>query len=101
MGGLKTCEPLDGRILGTIERRLGMYSSNDDGIYHANRERSVAQQLGLREMEHFLPTFASVRRWKDRRSRCRPLFPGWFFVRMSLEQQLGSAGSGVACIVGF
>jgi transcription antitermination factor NusG len=83
----------------------GMYSQQRwyAAYTSANRERSVAQQLGLREMEHFLPTFASVRRWKDRRVTLQmPLFPGYVFVRMSLEQQLRvQQVPGVARIVGF
>ncbi len=38
---------------------------------------SVAAQLGVRSVEHFLPTYSSVRRWKDRRVTLNlPLFPG-------------------------
>ena len=33
----------------------------------ANHERRVAQQLAERRFESFLPTYRSVRRWKDRR----------------------------------
>ncbi len=33
----------------------------------ANHEKRVAQQLAEREVEHFLPLYVSVRRWKDRR----------------------------------
>ena len=33
----------------------------------ANREKRVSEQLGLRGVQHFLPLYASVRRWKDRR----------------------------------
>ena len=31
----------------------------------ANHEKRVAHQLGQRNVEHFLPLYASVRRWKD------------------------------------
>ena len=54
----------------------------------ANHERRVADQLAQRSMEHFLPTFESVRRWKDRRMRLElPLFPGYIFVRLSLRDR--------------
>ncbi len=55
----------------------------------ANHEKSVAKQLGLREVEHFLPLYESVRRWKDRRVRLQmPLFPGYVFVRLALRDRL-------------
>ena len=33
----------------------------------ANHEKRVAQQLEQRSVEHFLPLYESMRRWKDRR----------------------------------
>jgi transcription antitermination factor NusG len=51
----------------------------------ANHEKCVADQLGVREVEHLLPLYASVRRWKDRRVTLQmPLFPGYVFVRLAL-----------------
>lgn len=69
----------------------------------ANLEKRVAEQLGVREVEHFLPLYASVRRWKDRRVRLeRPLFPGYVFVRMVLRDRLQVLQApGVARLVGF
>src|SRR6266849_6613115 len=47
----------------------------------AHHEKRVAEQLGVREVEHFLPLYESVRRWKDRRVKLQlPLFPGYVFV---------------------
>jgi transcription antitermination factor NusG len=60
-------------------------------------------QLDVRGVEHFLPVYMSVRRWKDRRVTLQfPLFPGYVFVRLALRdrwrvQQL----PGVARLVGF
>jgi len=55
----------------------------------ANHEKRVAEQLGVREVEHFLPLYASVRRWKDRRVTLQmPLFPGYVFVRFALRHRL-------------
>ena len=55
----------------------------------ANHEKRVAEQLDLREVEHFLPLYASVRRWKDRRVQLQmPLFPGYVFVRLALRDRL-------------
>jgi len=69
----------------------------------ANHEKRVAEQLGAREMEHFLPVYASVRRWRDRRVELKlPLFPGYVFVRMALAERLRVLQiSGLARLVGF
>ena len=69
----------------------------------ANHEKRVAAQLGAREVEHFLPLYASLRRWKDRRVELTlPLFPGYVFVRMVLRERLRVLQiPGVAHLVGF
>jgi transcription antitermination factor NusG len=55
----------------------------------ANHERRVAQQLAERRFESFLPTYRSVRRWKDRRKELQlPLFPNYVFVRMDLVDRI-------------
>lgn len=55
----------------------------------ANHEKCVAEQLSTRSVEHFLPLYESVRRWKDRRVHLRlPLFPGYVFVRLALRDRL-------------
>ena len=55
----------------------------------AQHEKSVAAELGMREVEHFLPLYSSVRRWKDRRVTLEsPLFPGYVFVRLALRERL-------------
>ena len=69
----------------------------------ANHEKRVALQLERRSVEHYLPTYESERRWKDRRARLQlPLFPGYVFVRMTLRDRLRVlAVPGVARLVGF
>src|SRR6266513_853035 len=55
----------------------------------AQHERRVVAELGMREVEHFLPLYTSVRRWKDRRVQLEsPLFPGYVFVRLALCDRL-------------
>jgi transcription antitermination factor NusG len=55
----------------------------------ANHEKRVAGQLTERAVEHFLPLYESVRRWKDRRVRLQlPLFPGYVFVFLALRHRL-------------
>lgn len=69
----------------------------------ANHEKHVSEQLAVRDVEHFLPTYSSVRRWKDRRVTLQmPLFPGYVFVRMALRDRLRvQQVPGVARLVGF
>jgi transcription antitermination factor NusG len=55
----------------------------------AQHEKRVAAELGMREVEHFLPLYSSVRWWKDRRVTLDlPLFPGYVFVRLALRERL-------------
>lgn len=63
----------------------------------------MAAQLGALEVEHFLPTYSSVRQWKDRRVTLHlPLFPGYVFVHMALRDRLRVVlVPGVARLVGF
>ena len=69
----------------------------------ANHEKRVAEQLQLRSVEHFLPLYDSVRRWKDRRMNLQlPLFPGYVFVHLALRDRLRVLEApGVAKLVGF
>jgi transcription antitermination factor NusG len=55
----------------------------------ANHEKKVAEQLDQKRIEHFLPLYESVRRWKDRCMRLdMPLFPGYVFVFLALRDRL-------------
>jgi len=47
-------------------------------------EKRVAQHLGQRQIEHFLPLYRAQHRWKDgtRAALELPLFPGYVFVRI-------------------
>ena len=69
----------------------------------ANHEKHVASQLVERDVEHFLPRYSSVRRWKDRRVSLElPLFPGYVFVRLALRERLRVLQiPGVVRLVGF
>jgi transcription antitermination factor NusG len=69
----------------------------------ANHEKRIAEQLLRSSIEHFLPLYQSVRRWKDRRVQLRlPLFPGYLFVRVALRDRLLVLRvPGVAKLVGF
>jgi transcription antitermination factor NusG len=55
----------------------------------ANHEKRVASEIEARGVEHCLPVYSSVRRWKDRRVTLElPLFPGYVFVRLALRDRL-------------
>src|SRR4029077_88442 len=68
-----------------------------------NHEKRVAQQLGERNVEQFLPLLESMRRWKDRRVRLQlPLFSGYVFARLPLRNRLQVlALPSVVRLVGF
>jgi transcription antitermination factor NusG len=69
----------------------------------ANHESCVQKQLRQRTVEAYLPVYASVRCWKDRRVLLEmPLFPGYVFVHMALRDRLRILQTpGVVRLVGF
>jgi transcription antitermination factor NusG len=69
----------------------------------ANHEKSASKQLDKRSVESFVPTFESVRKWKDRSKRLElPLFPGYVFVRVAIENRLNVlVVPGIVRLVGF
>jgi transcriptional antiterminator NusG len=82
-----------------LENRLRWYV-----VYtSANHEKRVARQLSERLVDHFLPTYSSIRKWKDRRVTLnQPLFPSYVFVRFALRDRLRVLQvPGVAKLVGF
>ena len=69
----------------------------------AKHEKHVAEQFVGRGVEHFLPLYESVRRWKDRKVRLQlPLFPGYLFVHTAVQDRLLVLQvPGVVRLVGF
>ncbi|MGH9615366.1 MAG: UpxY family transcription antiterminator [Acidobacteriaceae bacterium] len=49
-----------------------------------NNEKSLVKHLNIRQIESFLPTWESVRTWKNRQRMkiVQPLFPSYLFVRI-------------------
>jgi transcription antitermination factor NusG len=84
-------------VVNTFEKRW--YAAHT----RANHEKRVAEQLDRRAVEHFLPVYQSVRKWADRRKRLElPLFPGYIFVRLPLQERLRVLEiPSVARLVGF
>src|SRR5258708_20616469 len=74
-----------------LEQEHAMSQAQWYAVYTcAKHEKRVAAELGARDVEHFLPMYSSVRRWKDRRVTLDlPLFPGYVFVRLALSGRLG------------
>jgi transcription antitermination factor NusG len=66
-------------------------------------EKSVVKHLHMREIESFLPTYETVRVWKNRQKMkvILPLFPTYLFVRIgSRERARVLQSPGVLRIVG-
>src|SRR6266700_4843387 len=82
---LRYCAPNQDAVLSAAlieERWYAAYTC-------ANHEKCVAAELRARNLEHFLPLYTSVRRWRDRRVQLElPLFPGYVFVRLALLDRL-------------
>jgi transcription antitermination factor NusG len=59
------------------------------GQTRSRHEKCVADQMDRRGIDHFLPLYEKVSRWKDRRVRLQlPLFPGYIFICILLHNQL-------------
>ena len=59
------------------------------GCTESRHEKTVAEHLRQRGIEHFLPLYHTVHRWKNGRHHLQlPLFPGYIFVRMTLMKKL-------------
>jgi transcription antitermination factor NusG len=69
----------------------------------ARHEKRVAAQLENRGIDHFLPLYERVSRWKDRRVRLQlPLFDGYVFVRLVQWERLRALEiPSVVRLVGF
>jgi len=54
-----------------------------------NQEKQVAERLTRRGIENFLPLYRTIRRRTDRKVELElPLFPGYLFVRVPVENRL-------------
>lgn len=56
----------------------------------SNHEKSVAQHLGAKDVETFLPLYSVTKRWKNRTTVKveLPLFAGYVFARIDLSERL-------------
>jgi transcription antitermination factor NusG len=59
-------------------------------------EKVVNQALTQKGVETFLPLRSVLSRWKDRKKRLQlPLFPGYLFVNIPIEERFDVLNSGV------
>ena len=65
-------------------------------------EKHIAEMLDYRGVEHYLPLYETVHRWKNRSARVQlPLFPSYLFVYTSLQDRMRTlALPGVIGLVG-
>jgi len=83
-------------------------ANQDDRNWYAvftapQHEKSVVKHLDLRAVESFLPTYETVRVWKNRQRKriVVPLFPTYLFVHISFRERVRVLESpGVLQIVG-
>ncbi len=54
-------------------------------------EFKAREQLALLEVEHYLPTYASVKQWSDRKKKItEPLIRGYIFIHANEHERLAS-----------
>jgi transcription antitermination factor NusG len=54
-------------------------------------EFKAREQLALLSVEHYLPTFTSVKQWSDRKKKItEPLIRGYIFIHASEQERLAS-----------
>jgi len=59
------------------------------GYTSSRHEKRVAEHFAQRGVEHFLPLYETIHRWNNGRHRVQlPLFPGYIFVRIALQERL-------------
>ena len=59
------------------------------GYTSSRHEKRVAEHFAQRGVEHFLPLYETIHRWNNGRHRVQlPLFPGYIFVRIALQDRL-------------
>ena len=69
----------------------------------SRQEKRVAEQLQRRGVEHFLPLYETIHRWRNGRHRVElPLFPGYVFIHIALREKLRALEiPGLVRLVGF
>jgi transcription antitermination factor NusG len=93
----RSCIPnrADGSISKDPEQSsLAVQNVQTDALWYAGytaarHEKRVAEHFAQRGVEHFLPLYETIHRWNNGRHRVQlPLFPGYIFVRIALQERL-------------
>jgi len=95
-----------------VDRSLSCSKTRLDGLLvsrpwyavftHPRHEKRVSEQLRMREVEAYVPTYTCKHVWKNRQTVQLelPLFPGYIFARLgSLERKRVLGAPGVVTIV--
>jgi len=69
----------------TVQSQMLWYA----GYTASRHEKRVAEHFAQRGVEHFLPLYETIHRWNNGRHRVQlPLFPGYIFVHIALQERL-------------
>ena len=79
----------DSALVATDRKDLYSHTLWYAGYTAARHEKRIAEQLEQRSVEHFLPLYQTIHRWRNGRHRVElPIFPGYVFVRIALRERL-------------
>ena len=99
-----TARPIEGEAVQSEAIIDGAHDRSWYAVYTApQHEKSALKHLALREVESFLPTYVTVRNWKNRQriKLTLPLFPTYLFVHINFSERVKVLQSpGVLHIVG-
>jgi transcription antitermination factor NusG len=100
-------QAMEGRGLspdgGVVQQAHGAPAQWYAAYTRSRHEKVVAEALQQRTVEHFLPLYETVRKWKNGRFKVQlPLFPGYLFVHIALRDRLRVLQvPGVVRLIGF
>jgi len=99
LSNLNTLSQGEGMVQETAGPQVQWYAA----YTRSRHEKVVAETLEKRTVEHFLPLYETVRKWKNGRFKVQlPLFPGYLFVHIALRDRLRVLQvPGVVRLVGF
>ena len=77
-------------MLGSMSLAMNEMKPNWYAAYTKPRhEKNVASQLGMREVETYLPLYRTIHNWNGRKAEVDlPLFPGYVFVKVPVTERV-------------
>lgn len=104
MNRIARFQPLDGQSAFPQADNHSVSERSWYAVYTSpQHEKSALKHLALREVESFLPTYVTLRNWKNRQRMklTLPLFPAYLFVHINFKERVKVLQSpGVLHIVG-